>query len=405
MRILYVATNFASLTHTFIAREVSALRRLGVSVDLLALRQASGAVAARPECDVTGCRYVYPVAPATVFLALLKLCFTRPGRLFTGVRTALGSSHDSWRNRLKMLYQLAVSASRIAEVERVQPDLIHAHLANPPGSYAMFLSALTGVPFSFTGHAADLFRRPVGNGTKLRRAVGAVAISRFNLEHYKSLHPDLDEAEIIHCGVDLSEFPFAERRQCGTPLRVLAVGRATEKKGFRYLLEALAQLERDGVAWMGHLVGGGPQLEELRQRADRLGLTALEITGALQIDEVKGLLAAADVFVLPCIPADDGDVDGIPVALMEAMANGCPVISTRVSGVAELLADGAAGLLVDPCDAGAVATAMKRIVADDGLTQAMSRAGRVRIESEFDVDVEARKLRAFFERISQGDRG
>jgi colanic acid/amylovoran biosynthesis glycosyltransferase len=328
--------------------------------------------------------------------SVLRLALTRPGRWWRAVWTALGSPGDRLADRAKMLGQLMVAATVTSVVEARRPDLMHAHLANPPASYAMFLSLLTGIPFSFTAHAADLYRRPVGNRAKLRLAAGAVAISQYNLDHYRDLVPGYDRGRIVHCGVRPNDFPFRERSSSGSCLRILAVGRAVPKKGFGDLLTALARLTAEGVPWRAHLVGGGPLLDELRDQKSRLGLDDLEITGALQQTEIRHLLDQADVFVLPCIPAPDGDVDGIPVSLMEAMAAGCPVISTRVSGIPELLDDGDAGLLVEPGSPDELAAALTRLAREPDLVCHLSRAGHQRIVTDFDVAVEAAKLQDFF---------
>jgi len=211
MHLLYVATSFSSLTHTFIAREVTALRERGVVVELLALRRTRKAEASNPECDVDECRYVYPVTVWQIVRSVLRLAVTRPGRWWRAVWTALSSPGDRLADRVKMLGQLMVATTATSLVETRRPDLMHAHLANPPASYAMFLSLLTGIPFTFTAHAADLYRRPVGNRTKLRLASGAIAISQYNLDHYRSLVPGYERGRIVHCGVKPTDFPFRER--------------------------------------------------------------------------------------------------------------------------------------------------------------------------------------------------
>jgi glycosyltransferase involved in cell wall biosynthesis len=399
VHLLYIATNFGSLTHTFIAREVTALRRRGVHIDLLALRPASKSVATEPECDLTGCRYVFPVRWWRVLASVAGMAFRRPARWWRAVKVALGSPGDDLATRVKLVGQLAVAATAVPIVERIRPELIHAHLANPPGSYAMFLSLLTDIPFTFTAHAADLYRHPVGNVAKLEQAAGAVAISEYNLAHYRSLVPGYDRAPIIHCGVWTDSFPYRRRDRVESPLTVLAVGRAVPKKGFDDLLAALAELDRRGIAWRGHLVGGGPLLARFRERREALGLDRLEITGPLQQEDIRQLMDRADVFVLPSVPAGDGDVDGIPVSLMEAMAAGCPVVSTRVSGIPELLDDGRAGLLIDPHRPEDLADALERLIAEPELARGLSEVGHARVREAFDIDREAAKLASFFEQI------
>ncbi len=401
MKILYLTTSFESLTLTFVAREINALRALGTEISLLGLRRGANFTAAEPECDISGCLHLYPVSGPKMLVATLGCAISRPRRFFRAVRAALVSTLDGPRVKLKLLYQLAAAMTKVAAVEAAGITHIHAHLASPPGNVAMFLGLLTGIPYSFTGHAADLYRAPEALDVKLELAAGAVAISEYNLAHYRRLHPGLRRAEVIHCGVDPDRFAFRRREACGDPLRILAVGRAAEKKGFVHLLEALALLDREGMAWTGHLVGDGPLLADLRRRAAELGLDRLELTGALQQPRIRELLDRADVFVLPCVQAADGDIDGIPVALMEAMACGCPVISTRVSGIPELVVDGETGLLADPADPAGLADALSRIANEPELVAALSVAGREHVASAFNQRTEAHRLLDFFKAMHQ----
>jgi glycosyltransferase involved in cell wall biosynthesis len=402
MHLLYIATNFGSLTNTFIAREVSALRRRGHRVDLLALRRTNRSIAAEPECDLSECRFVFPINwPVLVWLSL-RYAVTRPRRWWRAVSVVVRAPGDSWRTRLKLFGQLLVATTAVPGVERLAPELIHAHLANPPGSYALFISLLSGIPFTFTAHAADLFRKPVGTVVKLREAAGVVAISMHNLRHYRDLYPELQRAAVIHCGVRPAEFPYRRRQRSEGPLRLLAVGRAVAKKGFAVLLQAVADLDPARYPWQAHIVGDGPLLGQLRALQRELGLDRLEFTGPLQQAQIRDLLEQADIFCLPCVVAPDGDVDGIPVSLMEAMAAGCPVVSTRVSGIPELLADGRAGLLVPPDDAAALASALRRFGDEPELAAVLSARGRARIEQDFDLDREAARLERFFAGVLAG---
>ncbi|HOX24760.1 MAG TPA: glycosyltransferase family 4 protein [Candidatus Krumholzibacteria bacterium] len=396
MRLLYLTTNFHSLTLTFVTREVDQLRRQGHHVSLLSLRRRSAHEADRPECDLTGCLYLFPIPPARLVTGTLRTLVMRPRRSCRALRLALTSPAERWPTRIKLIGQLAAATTIAPLVSALEVEHLHAHLASPPGNYALFLSILTGVPFSFTGHAADLFRKPEAMRLKLRHAAGAVAISEFNHRHYLRWHPELARAAVIHCGIRLADFPFQARQRTGGPLRILAVGRAAEKKGFTHLLDALAILSSQRIDWTGHLVGGGPLLDDLRRQAASLSLRNLEIAGPLQQAEIRSLLAAADVFVLPCVAARDGDVDGIPVALMEAMASGCPVVSTRISGIPELVVDGRTGLLAEPGDASGLAAAIRRLADEPELAARLADAGRTHVAQSFNLETETSRLADFF---------
>lgn len=396
MRVLYVTTNFHSLTLTFVTREVSGLRALGEDVRLLSLRRRAPYESATPACDVEGCLYLYPVSALRLVAASLGMLLARPSRFLRAASLAFRSRLDPLRTKFKLLYQMLAATTIVNEVENAGVTRIHAHLASPPGNIAMFLSALTGIPFSFTGHAADLYREPECMDTKLGAATGLVCISEFNREHYMTLVPGLDRMAVIHCGVDPDEFAFEQRRGISGPLRILAVGRAAEKKGYRHLLDALALLEERDITWTCRIIGDGPKLADLIRQREELGLVPLELMGAQQQDVIKRLLAEADVFVLPCVVAADGDIDGIPVSLMEAMATGCPVVSTRVSGIPELIEDGRTGLLADPGDPVGLADAFERLARDPSLASGLSTAGREKVEREFNLRLEVLKLRDFF---------
>jgi len=397
LKVLYIATNFTALTHTFITREVAQLRDLGLGVELLSLRTHSGeAGVSAPECDLAGCRFAYPMPVRRLVPGVLRRALRHPLRFLRAARAAVLSRLDSPRTKLKLLYQLGVAAALAPEIERLECDHIHAHFATSPATFAMFLGLLTETPFSFTGHAADIFREPVALDTKLRLAAATRAISDHNLRHYRTLVPALRRAAVIHCGVDVQRFPCRSRSRAGAPLHIVAVGRLVPKKGFSHLIAALSLLQRRGVAWRADLIGEGPELDRLKRAAAAADLHNLTFTGPLQQGAVRDLLGRADACVLPCVAAPDGDVDGIPVSLMEAMASGCPVISTRISGIPELIEDGVSGLLTPPGDAPALADALQRLATEPDLASRLSRGGRAKVEQEFNLSHAGEQLRDFF---------
>lgn len=398
MKILYIATNFTALTHTFITREISELRRAGHTIALLSLRTHVGEQGAdEPECDLDGCRFVYPLSGGELTAGLARACAASPARVARAASLLARSSGDSLRTRSKLLYQLAAAACHAPWVAGQGIEHIHAHFASSPATFALDLHLLTGIPFSFTGHAADIFREPSALKLKLERAAGVVAISDYNRRHYRSLVPDIRRIEPVHCGIDVNRHVFRHRAAAGSPLRILAIGRCVEKKGFADLVAALALLQRRGVPWTCDLVGEGPLLPALREQAAALSLDGLHCRGALQQGAILELLDAADAFVLPCVVAADGDRDNIPVSLMEAMACGCPVVSTDVAGIPELIGDdGQYGLLVPQRSPESVCDALARLAAEPELCSRLSQAGRHRIETEFNLERTAGLLDAFF---------
>jgi glycosyltransferase involved in cell wall biosynthesis len=404
LKILYVATNFTALSHTFITREIHALRKQGDTVALLSLRTPTTSAVTEPECDLSGCRHVYPTPALSLMGSALRVLATSPRRFGRAVRVAFASPEDPFKLKLKLLYQMLNACRFVPWLRREGIEHIHSHFAGPSTSYAMFLATLTGRPFTFTDHGAGVFHDRIGLTAKFRLAAGISAISEFNIGFYPQVAATVPPVQVVRCGLDLSRFTFRQREACGSPVQILAVSRIVPKKGFTYLLDGLALLDREGIPWRCRMVGEGPSVPELQSKAQALGLDArLEFTGARQQDEIREMMLAADMFVLPCVLAPDGDMDGIPVTLMEAMACGCPVVSTRISGVPELVIDGRSGLLLEPEDGEAVGRAMARLAREPDLAAALSRGGRARVEEEFDIRESARRLADFFRRIAAGD--
>lgn len=402
MKILYITTNFSSLTHTFITREIAELRRNGCEIRLLSLRDvASEKQSKNPECDLSGMHFFYPLSWLVVFSSVMKTLFARPGKLLSAAKIAVSDPDSTIRGKAKLVYQLFATTAHLDWIEKEDFDHIHSHFASPPTSIALFLHLLTGVSFSFTGHGADVFRDHSALFSKLKYANGVVAISEYNLKHYQSIQPDLQSVALVHCGIVLSDFSFRHRTEPGDPLRVLAVGRFVAKKGYADLVRALRLLSDWGIPWQADFAGEGPLLAEMKALAKSLNVDdRLVFLGSVHQDEIRNLLAKADVFALPSVPCDDGDIDGIPVSLMEAMATGCPSVSTSVSGIPELITDGKTGLLVPPSDPEALAKGIERLARDRGLYAELSRHGREIVEADFDLTGSGRKLQEYFKTIS-----
>jgi glycosyltransferase involved in cell wall biosynthesis len=230
-------------------------------------------------------------------------------------------------------------------------------------------------------------------GRKIADAALAVTISRHNVDWLDRNVTGRAQSkmQVVHCGVDLARIQWRPDGRSGN--LVVSVGRLVPMKGFGTLIEALALLRAHGVEFRCLIAGEGPERAALQASVIALGLQdQVELPGALPQEKVRAALDEAVVFALPCEIAADGSRDGIPVALMEAMAVGCPVVSCPVSGVPELIRDGEHGLLVPPHDPQALAIALRRLLGDAALRRQLAAAARLRIEQEFDARKEARKL-------------
>jgi colanic acid/amylovoran biosynthesis glycosyltransferase len=373
-RLLYVVSLFPCWSETFIVREIAALIAAGADVRILSLK-----------------------APAE------KLVHREAERLLPRVRHPLSPGLAAWRRVAAVLAHprelsaLALALEQLDWVREFDPDFIHAHWATYPSTAAMALGRLVGKPFGFTCHAHDVFVHDHLLRQKIESAAVPVTISDYNVGWLAEnvTARARDRLSVIHCGVDLPELPF--RDQGRQEDLIVTVGRLDPIKGFDVLLDALGWLKRGGRRFRCQIIGEGPLRRQLQAAIHRQGLSALvELVGVRSQAEVRAALDAATVFTLPCVIAGSGDRDGIPVSLMEAMAAGAPVVSTRVSGVPELIEHECEGLLVSPRNPRELADALARLLDDVALRRRLALAARLKIEREFDAALEANKLLQLF---------
>lgn len=308
----------------------------------------------------------------------------------------------------KKIALAALSTARI--VGRQRPDIIHAHFATAPAAAAWAASRLTGIPYGFSAHAYDLFKEPIDRGFLTQKCADAAfvrCISDYN-RRYLIQTTGVDETKfhVIHCGIDTRRFAVDGKGPGVYPRKktIVTMGNLVEQKGIRYLIEALSDpaLKREG--YRAIIVGDGPLREDLTAQALSLGVEA-EFTGAVDNSEIMRFYREADLFVLPSVICPDGHRDGIPVVLMEAMACGVPVVSTRLSGIPELVEDGVSGALVPEKDARSLSGAIGALLADADMRLRFSAEGRKKVVKDFEIRDVARQLMALFwsSRAERGD--
>ncbi|GAC1449633.1 MAG: glycosyltransferase family 4 protein [Pseudarthrobacter sp.] len=276
---------------------------------------------------------------------------------------------------------------------------MHVHFASVATSVARLTSAITGIPYSFTAHAVDIFQDSVRGEDlriKLEQAHHAVTISSYNLRYLRQRFPaSTSRLHLVRNGVELERFPYRDPLPVRATVRVAAVGRLVEKKGFQHLLPAAAELVAQGFRLEVRIAGAGVLAGELQDSIERLRLTdTVQLVGALTQDQIQELLRSSDVFVAPCVVAADGNADGMPTVLLEAMAAGVPCIGTAITGIPEVVRDGHTGILARPGNAHALAQAIHRICAASTDRSAMARNARALIEHDYDARRQAQTLRA-----------
>lgn len=391
-RVVYVVSQFPSWSETFIVREIATLIEVGVDVRILSLKR-SGETMVQADAAALLDRVRQPLGPLPTLWNTLRVLLAHPVRIAGAAATIVA---DTWRTPavlVKSLATLVRSLSQIPWLQTFDPQFIHAHWSTYPATAAWALARAMRRPFGFTCHAHDVFRNHQLLPRKIADAALAVTISRHNVGWLDRNISALAQSKlkVVHCGVDLRQISVRTQEPSGN--RILGVGRLSPEKGFHTLIEALAILRDAGTPFLCTLVGEGPARQELQGLIDRHELRRyVELAGAQPQEYVRSALQQATVFALPCQIAANGSRDGIPVALMEAMAAGCPVVSCPVSGVPELIGNEVHGLLAAERNAVSLAQALQRLLEDAPLRKRFAIAARQRIELEFDARKEALKL-------------
>jgi colanic acid/amylovoran biosynthesis glycosyltransferase len=397
MRLAYCVSRFPSATETFIFRELNAVREHeGIGVELLVLFPPKQPFA-HPGAERWAQRARRP-GPFESVIALGWWARRHPLRLLHAVAVLVSACAGHTGVLGRSLATLPIAAAHARTMRTLEIDHVHAHFATYPTLTAWLCSRLVGVPYSFTVHAHDLFVDQDLLAIGIREARFVVAISEFNRRFLRD-HGwgRATPVYVIHCGVEPDSFRFRPRQVPRTgSVRALCVASLEEHKGHAVLLdaiatggEALARLQLD-------LVGGGPERQQLEAQIARLGLAQrVHFHGPLGETDVQALLDRADLFVLPSRVARNGQMEGLPNALLEAVACGLPVIASRLSGIPELIRNSEIGLLAEPGDVASLRTVLERALEQGfGIRTDM---GRQIVEREFDICKSADQLVALFQ--------
>ncbi|GEO92944.1 glycosyltransferase [Kocuria flava] len=395
-RVGYVLKVYPRFSETFVVSEILAREAQGEQLEIFSLRHSTDPrfhpEPARVQAPVT--HVGRPERAAEGWAVLARAAEVVPG--FAGRLAAL--LPELARTEASEVHQGVALATAVVEHGITH---LHAHFASLAARVAEIASRLTGVPFTVTTHAKDIFHESV-DPDRLRRTLArartVVAISEHNRRHLAGRFPEhAATLRLVRNGLELERFPYRDPRPPGERLHVAAVGRLVPKKGFDRLLHAAARLRAEGRSLRLSIAGGGELAGPLGALAARLGLEdAVELLGPRTQAEVAALLRTADVFAAPCVVGPDGNADGLPTVLLEAMAMGVPVVATDVTGIPEAVREGPprTGLLVPADDVAALARALAR-AADPGFDRVgTARAARALVEREHDGARQAAALRA-----------
>lgn len=394
-KILYWLHWFPSVSETFILREILEMQKLGEEIDVFAVNPSPDNIVHPEFSQFMGQIF----RPPSDFLSHLKSHLFWIQNKPSIYLKILGKIFKSIKHRKTFTVSLKVFciATRGAySLRNKKYKHIHSHFGNAPATGAWIVSKFLGIPFSITTHAVDIFIPDILLEQKINDSKFTATISEYNRNYLLNKYRINDESkiQIIRCGINPDEFPYKAAETSKIPPVIVSAGRLVSKKGFEYLIKAMKILINSNRKAELIIIGGGEKYNELKSLVDKLGLeTVVHFKGAMPNDEVKKIIQNSDLFVLACFQDSRGDMDGIPVVLMEALALGVPAISTELSGIPELIKPFETGLLVPPKDSKALADAITLLLNEKDLRKRLSQGGRKLVVDEFNIAKNSRKLR------------
>ena len=405
---VYLLGTMPQPSQTFIAREIRGLLASGAALLIFARRRHPRA---EPEdaddAWFNRIRFVPPAFAPDVARANLHFLRRDPARYLRTLAALVTLPHRPRALAVRALGLFWIAAWIARELEPLaSPPRIHAHFGLAQTEVAMAIGGLLDRPFSFTAHARDIYATPSALVEKVRAAQTVVTCTAYNAAHLRQLCPELpaDHVQLVYHGVEMAPRPSPATRAIGAPPLLLAAGRLIDKKGFDVLIAACAILRDRGRSFECRIAGAGPGRAALQQQIDAADLgPAVTLSGWVESGAMPDLVREAAVLVMPSRIAPRGDRDGIPNVVLEAMAIGRPVVATRVSGIPEAVEDRRTGVLVAPDDAGALAEALDRLLADPDAVTAMGLAAHAAALERFELARSTDRLRSALGLAAAGD--
>jgi glycosyltransferase involved in cell wall biosynthesis len=394
--------------------EILALEKIGVSLQIFALVNPHEEVVQRQVDQVRApVQYLEAERQPPPWRSVLKEHTSVARRHFVGYIRSLAyvavnrgidqgyTASSRWECFLQAVRLTSLLGGQPADTGK-RIDHLHAHFAHDPALIAYLVHLMTGIPFSFTAHARDLFQVPEKALTdRIGRANAVVTCCRANLEYLNQISPSQQaKFSLIYHGVNLNDFrPNADRETGPAPAcpLILSVGRLVEKKGFHDLLQALLIVKESGLDFRCAIYGDGPLRQRLADWIEQHGMAGeVSLNGDLTQQELISIYQRASLFVLTPIQTHDGDRDGVPNVLVEAMAVGLPVVTTAVSGIPELVEDRHNGLLFQPHDVQGISSGIIELLRNAEKRRQLGSAASKKVAEQFDIVQAARQLKTLF---------
>ena len=386
----YITTN--GIGNTWVANELLQVQRAEISFVLHAMRKPDE-TCHRSSWAVeipAATQPIYPLPRLGVVVSTLAAPFLFLGWFFSALGNAMFAPRETLRGRVSSMAHLFVACHWARRHRRGSVAQIHAQWIHSSGTIAMYAAWLLDVPFSFTGHAMDLFRDRVAIKDKIRRAETIVCVSTCRRDFYREHGAHPQQLTIVYCGIDVGHYSPPDQTKQATKHDVSQIrssGCLVDKKGFEYLIDPCKVLAQRGVDFECIIGGSGPLEQALRFRIDNLEIQdQVSMTGcAHKQEDIREFMHTGSLYCMPCIWASDNDVDGLPQMLMEAMACGLPAISTRLVGIPILIIHEEPDLVVEPNQSEPLADAIVRLGRDPQLSARLAEAGRQYVIKKLDL--------------------
>lgn len=401
----YILKGFRRTSETFITNEILLLEQEGVDLSIFSLKKLEGQKlhenAKRIKASVT-----YLPDFSAIALSHLKLFFRKPFVYLKCVCETIGMSYRYGKYGKQKFFKEFLQAGLIAYkvIESAKIRHLHAHFCHTSTTVAMIAGELAEIPFSFTAHAKDIYRNDMNPGDLLNRKIECarfvVTCTKANKHYLEKFNNTRRPVNAIYHGLDLTHFKLSKPdRSTQNPPMILSVGRMVEKKGFLFLVEACRILKDRGLNFVCRIVGGVDVYTEIiRRKIEELNLeSTVKLHSAVTQEELKQIYEQAMVFALACKINDDGDRDGIPNVLVEAMAMELPVVSTNISGIPELIEHNINGLMVESENAEQLADALELLLNDPQKRYRLAEAARITVMRDFDARKNVIALKKLFD--------
>lgn len=399
MKIAYLTNCFGTQSHTFIRREIQQLKNIEVDITLFGIRRDPRGIS-----DIQSkTTYLYPLSATHLISSNIKSFCRQPAHYIKGLIRAITSPELSTTRRCKMAYHYMAAAKTAEQLAKANITHIHAHFMNVSASIAMYASHHSNIPFSITVHSAGTFGTPhiLGIPQKLTQAQHLLMISNYNVNYFNQFSPCTEKSSVVRCGLDISEFDFNPRKiNKSKAIKLLAVGRFVEKKGFTHLIEAVRLAQEKGIQVELSIIGDGPLKEKLQKQAAPLN-SIITFLGQKSSAEVRSSMNDCDIIVIPSITSASGEMEGLPVVIMEAMAVGRLVISTKHAGIPEIIINQETGYLADEKSPQQIMSAIENILLQDNEEKIIT-AARKKVQDEFNIETIAKLRKQLFETLNKG---